>query len=286
MSDGTARRLPALGDVARAQARLILGRRPRPMIIALIIILTQLVAAGSGGILFGVTIQSDHNQTTRVFFSKVSDFSDDVGFALDEGSVAVIVAALAAFIWAFFWPFRVWREEKPQRRGYHWAMPVERRMHDLLRIGAGLALLPLVTALFVLLAVLTAVAFGHTAVFPGWTALFWVNLFASPLVIYLLASIPVVGSKHPSAWIWGSLGAGAALVSVVHAMGFGELLLPPLRLLLGPWGLLTTLGGDLVAEFAGRGSYPAVPWALGWLFWAGLAAAGVWLAAPRRHRTI
>lgn len=287
MSDlASERRLPGVGAVARTQLRLILGRKPRGMIVALAIVAVQIVAAAAGGILFGVTIQSGDDQTPRILFSKVSDFSDDVGFAIDEGAVAVIVVAVVAFIWAFFWPFRVWREEKPQQRGYHWAMPMERRTHNLLRVGAGLALLPLVTAAFVLLAVATAALFGNTAVFPTWGVLFWIDLFAAPLVIYLLVSIPVVGSLHPSAWLWGTLGAGMALVSGLHALGLIQPLRPLMGVLLGRFGLFTTLGGPLVSEIAGWDSTPAGAWALAWLGWSAIAAAGVWLAASRRHRSL
>ena len=280
------RRLPPRAAVWRAQLRLILGRRPRPMWIALTIVLAQIFAAAAGGILFGITIQSGHGQPARILFSKVSDFAGDLAFAIDEGAVAVAVAGVAAFVWAFFWPFRVWRAEKPQRRGYHWAMPVDRRTHDLLRVGAGLALLPVVTAIFALLAVGVAWIFGNTAVFPGWGGLFWVTLFASPPVIYLLVSIPAVGSRHPSAWLWGTLGAGAALVSLLQAFGLLGLLAPFLVLFLGRFGLLSTLGGPLVSEIAGWGSYPAGSWALAWLCWLALATAGVWVAASRRHRSL
>ncbi len=282
----TIHRPPALGSVVRAQLRLILGRRPRAMWIALAIVLAQIVAAATGGILFGITIQSGPDQPTRLFFSKVSDFAGDLDFAIDEGAVAVAVAAIGAFIWAFFWPFRVWRGENPQGRGYHWAMPVGRRTHDLLRVGAGLALLPVLTAILAIVAVATAAAFGHTAVFPGWGVLFWVNLFAGPPLIYLLVSIPVVGSRHPSAWLWGTLGAGVALVSLLHAAGLIRLTEPLFGLLLGRAGLLTTLGGPIVSEIAGWSGRPAAPWALAWLCWLALAAVGVWLAATRRHRSI
>ena len=201
-------------------------------------------------------------------------------------AAAAAVTAVAAFIWAFFWPFRVWREEKPQRRGYHWAMPVDRRTHDLLRVGAGLALLPVFVGLFVILAVGTAAVFGNTAGFPGWGGLFWLDLLAAPPLVYLLVSIPVVGSRHAAAWLWGTLGAAAALLSLLQAFGLVGLLASLLKLFLGRVGLLTTLGGPLVSEIAGRGSQPAGPWALAWLCWLALAVAGVWLAASRRHRSI
>ncbi len=287
MSAGTmSRRPPALAAVAQAQVWLILGRRRRGMVIGLTIVLAQLLAAASGGILFGITIQSGHDQPARILFSKVSDFSDELGFAFDEGAAGVAVAGIAAFLWAFFWPFRVWRAESPRRRGYHWAMPVDRRTHDLVRVGAGLALLPVFVALFVALAVATAALFGNTAVFPSWGGLFWLNLFAAPPLIYLLTSIPVVGSRHPAAWLWGTLGAGAALFSLLQAFGLQGLLAPAHQALLGRFGLLTTLGGNLVSEIGGRGSHPAGPWALAWLFWLALAAVGVWRAASRRHRSI
>ena len=282
----TTRWPPALATVFRAHLRLILGRRPRPMLIALAIVVAQIVAAGAGGLIFGITVHSGPDQPNRILFSRVADFEEELGFAIDEGAVAVIVAAVAAYVWAFFWPFRVWREERPQRRGYHWAMPVDRRQHDLLRVGAGLVLLPVGTALFALLAVATSTLFGHTGVFPGWGGLFWVNLFAAPPLIYLMVSIPVVGSRHPSAWLWGGMGAVAALISLLQAFALDNLMAPLRAVLLGSGGLLTTLGSALVSEFAGWGSRPAGPWVLAWLFWLAVAAAGVWVAASRRHRSI
>ena len=287
MSAGrTDRRPPLLAAVAQAQLRLILGRKPRAMMIALAIIAVQIFAAASGGILFGITIQSGHGQPSRILFSKVSDFAGDLDFEIDEGAVAVALAGAAALVWGFFWPFRVWRAEKPQRRGYHWAMPLDRRVHDLLRVGAGLVLLPAITAIFVVLAVVISSIFGNTAVFPSWGGLFWLTMFASPLVIYLLVSIPAVGSRHPSAWLWGTLGVGVALFSLLQTFGLVGLLAPFLELLVGRFGLFTILGGPLVSEFAGWGSHPAGPWALAWFCWLALAAAGVWVAASRRHRSI
>ena len=282
----TTRRPPALAAVARAQVRLILDRRRRGMMVALAIVLAQVLAAASGGILFGITIQSGHDQPAQILFSKVSDFSDELGFEFDEGAAGVAVAGIAAFLWAFFWPFRVWRAESPRRRGYHWAMPVDRRTHDLVRVAAGLVLLPVLEALFVALAVATAALFGNAEVFSGWGGQFWLNLFAAPPLIYLLTSIPVVGSRHPAAWLWGTLGAGAALFSLLQAFGLLGLLAPAREALLGRFGLVTILGGNLVSEIAGRGSHPAGPWALAWLVWMVLATAGVWLAASRRHRSI
>ena len=282
----TTRRLPALAAVARAQLRLILVRRPRPMLIALALVAAQIAAAAAAGILFGVTVRTGPDQPTRFFFSKVSDFAGGLGFALDEGAAGVAVVALVSVIWAFFWPFRVWREERVERRGYHWAMPVDRRTHDLVRVAAGLALLPVLVAAFLLLALATALLFGHTAVFPTWGAIFFLDLFAAPLVVYLLVSIPVVGGRHPAAWLWGTLGAAAALFSLLQVFELTGLLAPLQALLLGRFGLFATLGEPLISEITGRGGGSVGPWALAWLLWMVLAAAGVWLAASRRHRSI
>lgn len=284
-AERTTRRPPALAAIARAQLRLILARRPRGMMIALAIVAAQLLAAASSGVLFGVSISSG-DQPTRVMWSKVSDFADGLDFALDEGAAAVALAGIASFLWAFFWPFRVWREEPPQRRGYHWAMPVERRTHDLARTGAGLAILLIVVALFAGLAAGVAALFGHASVFTRWGPLFWLNLLAAPPVVYLLVSIPVLGSRHPGAWLWGTLGAAAALFSLLHGLGLVGLMGPMVNLLLGRFGLFTTLTGPLVSEIAGHGSHPAAPWALAWLGWLAVATTGVWLAATRRHRSI
>ena len=63
-AERSARRPPVRATVARAQVRLILGRRRRGLLIALGIVVVQLVAAAAGGVLFGVTISSGNDQPT------------------------------------------------------------------------------------------------------------------------------------------------------------------------------------------------------------------------------
>ncbi len=281
------RPLPTLKGVAKAQLRLLLCRRPHGVLIAAAIVLLQIVAVAWNGIIFGVQIRSDHaTGTTTMMWSRVSDFADELEFPVDEGVAAAAIVGIAAAFWAFFWPFRVWGEERPQTRGYHWSMPVDRRRHDLLRVGVGAAVLVAIVAGFLLLAWVTALAAGHAGTIARYPALPWLTILAAPLIIYLLASIPVVGSRHPAAWLWGTLGACALLLNLVQVLDVGQLQGLAGELLIGRLGLLSTLGGPVVGQIAGWPPVGAAGWLAAWVLWLAVAATAVVLAASRRSPSI
>lgn len=281
-----ARPLPALAAVARSQLRLLLRRKPRAMWITFAVVALQISLIASVGIIFGVTISSGHDQGTTVLFSRVSNFADGLEFPFDEGTAALAAVAVAAAFWAFFWPFRVWGEELLGKRGYHWTMPVDRRTHDLVRVGVGAVGLVCVVALFLLLALVVSILAGNDQLYRGFGALFWIDLLAAPPVIYLLVSIPVVGSRHPAAWLWSVLGGCALLVSLSQALELTGVSALLEGLALGPVGLLSTLGQPVVAELAAWGPYPAGRWIAGWLLWLAIGAVGVAFAAGRRPRSL
>ncbi len=287
MSDAAPNReLPRTAAIAGAQLRLLFGRKRSGFWIALAIVLTQIVAAGTAGILFGVRIETGHEQeAARVMWSKVDEFSDELEFPFDEGVAAISVVALAALAWGLFWPFRVWTEERPQRRGYHWAMPVGRRRHDLLRTAVGLGALIAIILLLMTVAGITIALAGHGELVARFGALFWLDLLAGPALVYLLVSIAVVGSRRPALWLWGTVGGVAALASVLQAWQLDAARRLLGGLLVGPFGLLSTIGQPVVSQIADWGAYPAARWTAAWLAWLLLAGAALVAAASRRHRS-
>lgn len=280
------RPLPALAAVARSQTRLLLRRKPRAMLIVFAIVALQIALIASAGLIFGIQVTTGGDGGTTVFFSQVSNFADEVDFPFDEGTAALAAVGVAAALWAFFWPFRVWGEDLLAKRGFHWAMPADRRAHDLVRVGVGAAALVVVVALFLLLALVASTLAGHTGIYRGFGPLFWLALVAAPPVVYLLVSIPVVGSRHPAAWLWSLVGGTALLFSFAEAVGLTALSGALRGLLLGRFGLLSSLGQPIVSEIAGWGPYPAGRWLAGWLLWLVVAAVGVLLAAGRRPRAL
>jgi hypothetical protein len=56
-----------------------------------------------------------------------------------------------------FWPLGVWRADPPERRGYFWSLPVERRRHTLVRAAAGGVVLLAVCLLIMATAVVSLV---------------------------------------------------------------------------------------------------------------------------------
>ena len=193
-----------------------------------------------------------------------------------------MAASLALAIWGLVWPFRVWRDEPPSRRGYHWAMPVDRRRHDLLRVAAGAIWLGVVAVGVAAAAVVAAVAAGHAGRLGALPIPVWLSLFTAPLILYLAASIPAVRTERPALWTWGAVGVLPIVASLGATRAFAFLN----GLFFGRLGL--------VAAFAG--CVPAVPphfappslgrWAAATLLWLAVAAAGVWAAASTRPRNL
>jgi hypothetical protein len=122
-------------------------------------------------------------------------------YSTDMASIMAIVALVM--------PFFVWRSEEPRRRFYHWAMPVRRSTHTLIKAAAGWVWLMAVAvlylaAVFMLQAGLqhingdTAPRWAHSA--APWE---WLVPFGAATVMYLLVSAALIGSNMAVAWIVG-----------------------------------------------------------------------------------
>ncbi|MBB4634558.1 hypothetical protein [Longimicrobium terrae] len=207
---------------------------------------------------------------------------------------------------ALFTPAEVWRGEQPSRRGYFWAMPVDRTRHTLLRVLGGWAWLMAAVAVFLLwiaaaswatggsfslgdvplspsgTAQQTAAEYAIHAPVPAWR---WLVPFAATTTLYLLGSIIPLASNYPWRW-YGGIALASLLVAALGA-DWSEralhLLVP------GPFGLETLLtgGGQAFVEGSVPGQVRAVPYAAtpgGWLsataLWMGIGLIGVFIAPP------
>lgn len=134
--------------------------------------------------------------------------------------------AVPMLVIAFLLPFVAWRGEDPAHRAYHWAMPVPRAAHTLLKVGAAWLWLVLgVAAYLAFIAILswsTAAITGYwpEARGPAWE---WLVPFTAATVCYLLASALVVGSRHPWRWVFIVLGVWLFGAGYVDAMDLREL---------------------------------------------------------------
>ena len=70
---------------------------------------------------------------------------------------------------AVLWPIRVWSGEPLSRRDSHYAMPIDRRLHDLTRVLAGAVWVLVVTTVLTTTAVVTSLLFDHGSQFSRLT---------------------------------------------------------------------------------------------------------------------
>lgn len=180
-----------------------------------------------------------------------------------------------AFVGAF-WPLGVWRADSPGQRGYFWSLPVDRRRHTLMRVGAGWVVLVTVCLLIMTTAVLamapSAIRFEQLRLdlSGAWQP------FATATLAYLVISALTVLFESPVrslAFIW--LGVlGLFIVGEVTDLDQIDDALES-----GIESFFTALGGPMVAP---RGSIAA--WGRHYVTWFAVGAAGLLSAALWRHR--
>jgi hypothetical protein len=98
------------------------------------------------------------------------------------------------------WAATVWHNEGPSRRTYHWAMPVRRDEHDLLRVLAGAGVLLAGLSVLAAITTLMALAGGYGPQLARLAPGVWLSYFAGPLIAYLLVSALAVATDHPIRW--------------------------------------------------------------------------------------
>lgn len=303
MTEASVNRPPSLKTVVTEQVRVV-GLAVRRQVIAV----TLLIGIPTLLMVAFVTVPG--------LGRLVVDSSELRGLNLDPaegwGILGALVGALS--------PLAVWKGEQIFGDTQLWLMPVARRRHALIKVGAGWVwLMGAAGALFLLLvlaALLTGGTFGGeetrlfvpdpAALIAGqvhpdsvtWTTRWWLWVlpFTTATVAYLLASALLLGTRHPWKWLGGGLLAfafiGMATRSPVIDNTIGALLhalmVHPLgidSLLTGGLGTLATSmrlpSGDLARIWTGLPS--AGRWAGATLLWTGIGAACLY-GALFRHR--
>ncbi len=280
--------LPSLGRVFLTQLRLIPPRSGRGVQIALVVILLQLASLAAGGVVFAIQIQISEapKGATTMLWTDIGQLAEGVDFPLDRGTAAVAFAFVVSMLWGFFAARIVWRDERPAGRGYHWSMPVERWLHDLLRTAAGGCWLVVVVAAQAAVAVLAATLVGHgDLIFATFSFTAWLNLLLAPLVPYLLVSAAVVRSDRPWGWFFAVQGTAFVLWTLAMKSGWVSFVSVLEFAIMGfPMGLLGVLGGPIYQDFLSLQPFALAPWLGGLLLWLAIGAALVtWAARSRRH---
>ena len=169
------------------------------------------------------------------------------------GVPLVVVAGLLGLPLAALWALLVWHGELPDRRSYHWSLPVPQPGHDLARIAGG--------AVWLLAAYLALAAGGAiVAATSGDWARFasigpaWTTFFAGPLVLYLVVSPLALWSN--SVWLRRVL-AAVIVLGIFGAIGQLDVYRRVAEAVFGPgWGLATALMGGFLRQ-AGLETGPA-----------------------------
>jgi hypothetical protein len=245
-------RLPSLMTVARAQLLLLVRMKYAAAIIGLA--LAQLFIV-------------------HVLIDPVPDgkpVHDEIYYALvGYGAVA------AALMWA---------SEPPANRRYHWAMPVTRETHDVLRVIAGAVWLLVAIAAFAVVAWIAEDA----AVRDQWlrhAPLYWVGMFLVSLLLYLLCSIAALLVSKPLLWL--AIAGMIVLISITnmvatHAPVVGDIA-SALFSANEPASLGAAItGGRRIAPWIDAAPVEPRAWLIAVGVWYAFALCGIALAVRRR----
>jgi len=199
------------------QLRLVglLQRRAMVLMTALMLAVATLLALGWLGVLrFGATAHEELESLA--------------GFGL------LISGLLPLFVLAVVWPISAWRREPPSQRGATWTAPYHRAPQVLLRVLAGWFWMMVITAIYV--ALFGVVAVAGSPVELDITAIR--NAAASAIIgvtiLYLLVSMLAIRMERPGFWC-------AGLFVVLFLVPFLAAALES-----QPVPLLTRAGSDLI----------------------------------------
>jgi hypothetical protein len=231
----------------------------------------------------GVAVNVKHGCVYSLYSDSQSVFS---WLMIPIGLVGLLLPfGLAGFLV----PFGVWRSEDPSRRSYHWAMPVARGPHTILKTLSGWLWLMLAVAVYVgfILCLIAFIApsivhmLGARSCNPhlqvDWR---WVTPFTATTIVYLCTSIAVVGSNHPWRWVGGVVVLYVISLSCFAAIGQHELVQAMGRAVIGRYGLLMALGGNLLSPDTSH--IVVMPWLKVVAVWIAASGIGVCIAAYRR----
>lgn len=195
-------------------------------------------------------------------------------------------SAIPMALVAIFLPFGVWRGEDPSRRAYHWAMPVGRGLHTLIKLLSGWVWLMAATVVFVVFiigvgAVMEYITASQVRVaeIPLWE---WAVPFTAATVAYLLSSVVVLASDHPWAWI-GGVGIGYIIaIALLKELNMNAAAHALRSVTEGYYGLAAAMFANLETSHFAPPS--AARWAASAVVWGALGAAGCAVAAYYRRQ--
>lgn len=169
---------------------------------------------------------------------------------------------------AFLLPFRLWNEARLFGRGDFQVMPVERRRHVLIGVGAGLVwALGLAAAIVLLFNLLALAADSRTIGSSVWQ---WLVPLGGVAAAYLLGSGVVLAVRHSLRWSVGLVAAWMVLSALDLSAPFEPLVHAVFR-------------GDLGLERVLSSNGSSLTWIMALALWFALGLTAVALASLR-HR--
>jgi hypothetical protein len=175
----------------------------------------------------------------------------DAHLGLPRMVVAAMFGLPAPVLWALF----VWHGELPQRRSYHWSLPVPRPGHDLARIAAGAVWL---LAAYLALAAVGAIVAATSGDWAHFASIgpAWATFFVGPLVLYLLTSPLALWSDSPTLRRSMVAFIGVAIVAAILQL---EVYRHVAEAVFGRgWGLTTALIGGFLRQAGVETGAPGV----------------------------
>ncbi len=189
----------------------------------------------------------------------------------------ILITSMLAILGGTTWAVMVWHGEGPDRRSYHWSLPVPRPAHDLARVALGAAYLLAICAVLAGAGAIAASANGTFDRFAATAPEAWANFFVAPLIVYLLVTPVVLWSDYPiTRWVFAIYLGGGLLAAILSWQGF-DLLVEGLEKIFDAenWGLAAALFAGIQHEVsASMGLPPLVDlWWTGAVLWFGLGLA-------------
>ncbi|MDY7092887.1 MAG: hypothetical protein SX243_07945 [Acidobacteriota bacterium] len=263
--------VPSLRQLVASQVVLYLLHAHRAKAIIFGLILLQVLLLATVGILLGVTIVVDGEQT-RWFFSDISDTG------LSEAVAAVLIGAGLASVWGLFVPFG-W----PDQQRYAWSLPVDRKRLDIARFLAGLLITLTSSSLVLGLAALAAAMAGNLAQLSVLGPLGWLNLWLAPFLAFLLTCADATRKDRSKTTYWLIEAGGTVLLLLVTGPGF--LTWPSIKATFfdGPLSAFNALTGAAGHQIFGAEFFYPEHWAWALALWCAVHLGGFLINIQKRY---
>lgn len=172
----------------------------------------------------------------------------------------ILITAELALLGGVTWAVMVWHGEGPDRRSYHWSLPVPRPAHDLARVALGAVYLLGVCAVLAGAGAIAASVNGTLDRFAAIGPEAWANFFVAPLIVYLLVSPVALWSDYPiTRWV-AAIIFGVGLLAVILSWQGLPLLGEGMNKIFEAehWGLAAALFAGIQREVSASMELPAL----------------------------